>query len=134
MNREPTELLCSLEIQYITGKLLSLLLLDIWYHLWRYGNTFCLVHVNIQLLRRILMQGLPYELLFGILEKWFYCQLLGESSFSIQQALLLLFWGLLKVFVICLSLNQSLFLLCIYSSLLTLLHENWDVYLLLFSI
>ena len=54
--------------------------------------------------------------------------------FSIQQTLLFLFWGLLKLFVLCLILNQSLILFCIYSSLLTLLHENWDLYLQVFSI
>ena len=33
-----------------------------------------------------------------------------------------------------LELNQSLFLFCVYSILLTLLHENWDLYLQVFWI
>ena len=31
-----------------------------------------------------LTQGLSYELLFDVLEKSFYCQVLSESFFSIQ--------------------------------------------------
>ena len=98
---------------------------------------------------------MSYELLFDVLEKLFYfreiIQLLREYFFSLWQTLpstgdkLLeyvwpfvrlglkgLLWGSLKLFAICWSLNESLFLFCINSSLLTFLHENLHLSLQVF--
>ena len=58
--------------------------------------------------------------LFNVLEKQFSCELLGD----IDQTPPSLLWDLLKPFVLCLILNQSLFFFCIYSSLLTVFHKN----------
>ena len=55
--------------------------------LTNYCSIVVSCHVNIQLLHPVLTQGLSYERLFGVLEKWFYRQLLGKSFFFTQQTL-----------------------------------------------